>query len=53
MKLKKIDYSLYLVTDRGLARDRSTLDIVKGAVQGGVTCVYTHYRGADACHALG
>ena len=39
MKPKNIDYSLYLVTDRGLARGRSTLDIVKSAVDGGVTCV--------------
>jgi len=39
MKLKNIDYSLYLVTDRGLARGRSTLDIVIAAVSGGVTCV--------------
>jgi thiamine-phosphate pyrophosphorylase len=39
MKLQSIDYSLYLVTDRGLARGRSTLDIVKAAVLGGVTCV--------------
>ncbi len=39
MKRKNIDYSLYLVTDRGLARGRSTLDIVKAAVSGGVTCV--------------
>ncbi len=39
MKLKNIDYSLYLVTDRGLARDRSMLEIVRAAVQGGVTCV--------------
>ena len=39
MKLQNIDYSLYLVTDRGLARGRSTLDIVKAAVLGGVTCV--------------
>jgi len=39
MQPKKIDYSLYLVTDRGLARGRSTLDIVKAAVSGGVTCV--------------
>ena len=39
MKLQTIDYSLYLVTDRGLARGRTTLDIVKAAVQGGVTCV--------------
>jgi len=39
MKPKNIDYSLYLVTDRGLSRGRSTLDIVKAAVSGGVTCV--------------
>lgn len=39
MKLQTIDYSLYLVTDRGLAGERSTLDIVKAAVRGGVTCV--------------
>jgi thiamine-phosphate pyrophosphorylase len=39
MKLQAIDYSLYLVTDRGLARGRATLDIVKAAVRGGATCV--------------
>ena len=39
MKPKNIDYSLYLVTDRGLARGRSTLEIVKAAVSGGVTCI--------------
>jgi thiamine-phosphate pyrophosphorylase len=39
MKLQKIDYSLYLVTDRGLAKGRATLEIVRAAVEGGVTCV--------------
>ena len=39
MKLLDIDYSLYLVTDRGLARGRSTLEIVSAAVDGGVTVV--------------
>ena len=39
MKPQSIDYSLYLVTDRGLARGRSILDIVRAAVKGGVTCV--------------
>jgi len=34
-----MDYSLYLVTDRGLSRGRSTLEIVRAAVRGGVTCV--------------
>ncbi len=33
------DLSLYLVTDRGLARGRSTAEIVRAAVAGGVTCV--------------
>jgi thiamine-phosphate pyrophosphorylase len=39
MKIQNIDYSLYLVTDRGLAKGRSTLEIVKAAVEGGITCV--------------
>ncbi|SFJ85124.1 thiamine-phosphate diphosphorylase [Desulfomicrobium apsheronum] len=33
------DLSLYLVTDRELSLGRSTLDIVRAAVAGGVTCV--------------
>lgn len=39
MSTRRIDYSLYLVTDRGLSRGRSTLEIVRAAVRGGVTCV--------------
>jgi thiamine-phosphate pyrophosphorylase len=39
MKPAAVDYTLYLVTDRGLARGRSTLSIVEAAVRGGVTCV--------------
>ena len=39
MKLQDIDYSLYLVTDRGLARGRSTLEVVSAAVKGGATVV--------------
>ena len=39
MAAKKIDYSLYLVTDRDLSRGRSTPEIVRSAVAGGVTCV--------------
>ena len=34
-----IDYALYLVTDRSLARGRATAEIVREAVAGGVTCV--------------
>ncbi len=34
-----MDYALYLVTDRGLSRGRSTREIVEAAVRGGVTCV--------------
>ncbi|ACU89044.1 thiamine phosphate synthase [Desulfomicrobium baculatum] len=33
------DLSLYLVTDRRLSLGRSTVDIVRAAVAGGVTCV--------------
>jgi thiamine-phosphate pyrophosphorylase len=39
MAHRPIDYSLYFVTDRGLSRGRPTLDIVRAAVQGGVSCV--------------
>jgi len=39
MKLQNIDYSLYLVTDRGLARGRTPLEIVTAAVHGGATVV--------------
>ena len=39
MKLQNIDYSLYLVTDRKLARGRSTFEIVSAAVDGGVTVI--------------
>ena len=39
MKLDNVDYSLYLVTDRGLSRGRSTLEIVTAAVHGGATVV--------------
>ena len=34
-----VDYRLYLVTDRALARGRATAEIVRAAVAGGVTCV--------------
>jgi thiamine-phosphate pyrophosphorylase len=33
------DLSLYLVTDRSLSLGRSTVDIVRAAVDGGATCV--------------
>lgn len=39
MNPENIDYSLYLVTDRGLSRGRSTRDIVESGIRGGVTCV--------------
>jgi thiamine-phosphate pyrophosphorylase len=39
MKPENIDYSLYLVSDRGLSRGRTTQQIVEAALCGGVTCV--------------
>jgi thiamine-phosphate pyrophosphorylase len=46
--LKPIDYSLYFVTDRRLARGRPTLEIVRAAVQGGVTCVQLREKTCSA-----
>lgn len=34
-----IDFSLYLVTDRTLSLGRTTVEIVRAAVHGGVTCI--------------
>lgn len=36
---EKIDYSLYLVTDRALSLGRSNLEVIQAAVHGGVTVV--------------
>ncbi len=36
---RPMDYSLYLVTDRTLVRDRSLMEVVQAAVRGGVSCV--------------
>ena len=47
MILKNIDYSLYLVTDRGLARGRATLEIVTAAVNGGATVVQLREKGCS------
>ncbi len=39
MDKKLVDWSVYLVTDRRAAGDRSILDVVRQAIQGGVTVV--------------
>jgi len=39
MTKKPVDYTLYLVTDRGLSRGRRTAEIVRDAIKGGITCV--------------
>ena len=44
----RIDYSLYLVTDRALARGRPLADVVRAAVAGGVTCVQLREKEASA-----
>jgi thiamine-phosphate pyrophosphorylase len=36
---QQVDYSLYLVTDRGLSLGRSNLEVIQAAVEGGVTLV--------------
>ena len=42
------DYSLYLVTDPDLSRGRSLLDVVRAAVDGGVTCVQVREKTVSA-----
>lgn len=41
-----MDYSLYLVTDAGLSRGRSHLEVVSAAIRGGVTVVQYREKGA-------
>jgi thiamine-phosphate pyrophosphorylase len=53
MKFQNIDYALYLVTDRGLAHGRSNLEIVKAAVQGGVTCVQLREKECSTLDFIG
>lgn len=36
---EKVDYSLYLVTDRALSLGRSNLEVIRAAVEGGATLV--------------
>lgn len=57
MALREIDYSVYLVTDRGLSRGRQTREIVEAAVRGGATVVQLRKKTADTrdfiCEAVG
>ncbi len=47
MKPDAVDYGLYLVTDRGLSRGRSTIEVVAAAVRGGVTVVQFREKEAE------
>ncbi len=44
---RRVDYSVYLVTDRPLCGARDLLDVVAEAVQGGVTLVQLREKHAD------
>jgi thiamine-phosphate pyrophosphorylase len=44
---QKIDYSLYLVTDRALSLGRSNLEVIEAAVSGGVTVVQLREKEAS------
>ena len=41
------DYSLYLVTDRTLSLGRSTVEVVRAASRGGVSCVQLREKGCS------
>ncbi len=45
---QKVDYSLYLVTDRALSLGRSNLEVIEAAVSGGVTLVQLREKEARA-----
>jgi thiamine-phosphate pyrophosphorylase len=47
IRREDIDYSLYLVTDRGLSRGRPTLEVVAAAVRGGATVVQLREKAAE------
>ena len=42
-----LDYSLYLVTDRTLSLGRSTVEVVRAAIRGGVSCVQLREKGCS------
>jgi thiamine-phosphate pyrophosphorylase len=44
---QKVDYSLYLVTDRALSLGRSNLEVIEAAVNGGVTLVQLREKEAS------
>ncbi len=46
MNKQDVDYSLYLVTDRNLSQGRSIIEVVKSAVNGGVTIVQLREKSA-------
>jgi thiamine-phosphate pyrophosphorylase len=48
MRDRTIDYSLYLVTDRKLSLGRSLLEVIKPAVDGGVTVVQLREKEIDS-----
>lgn len=45
---RRLDYSVYLVTDERLAGGRAVADVVMAAVEGGVTVVQLREKSADA-----
>ncbi|MBD3217445.1 MAG: thiamine phosphate synthase [candidate division Zixibacteria bacterium] len=42
----KADYSLYLVTDRGLSKGRTNMEVIETAIKGGVTVVQLREKDA-------
>lgn len=47
MNAKNIDWSVYVITDRRVAGDRSILDVVRAALQGGATVVQLREKTAS------
>ena len=52
MPTKSVDYSLYLLTDKKLAGERSIVDIVQAAIDGGTTVVQYREKNADTGYMI-
>ncbi|MFQ6100305.1 MAG: thiamine phosphate synthase [Anaerolineae bacterium] len=50
--MKNVDWSVYVITDHRAAGDRSILDVVRAAIQGGATVVQLREKEATTCEMI-
>lgn len=52
MDVINVDWSLYVITDRTVARDRAILDVVRATIRGGATAVQLREKEATTRHMV-